>query len=376
MVESTTTTSKDDIPSLMTAAHQNGYGEAGDVLTLAYEVPVPRQLSSNQILVRVYAASINPIDWKLLNGNLSLIIRPSFPHIPGKDVAGVVINVGSSVKRLKIGDQVYGNVHNDEGAYAEYVRGKESQFALKPNNLTMIEAAAIPLACETSYQALFTKTSPSVGPKSKVFICGGASATGWFAIQMAKAVGAHVATTCSQRNFSLMEKLGYKIIQDTNEINDDPQQLLVIDYNNKDFGEVLQGQNYDLVYDCVGGEQQWLAARRILKRGGQFITIAGDDPEASISLNTVFTLGPRLLSRKLGSVFGSSHHSYMFHMISTSYSELDHMRTAYFETGKVKLLIDTVFDWQKDGVQALHKLYEKSKSGKAQGKLILKIADE
>jgi NADPH:quinone reductase-like Zn-dependent oxidoreductase len=208
MAEGAANQPDDSIPTMMTAAQQNGYGEARDVITLEHNVPVPRRLSSNQILVRVHAAAINPIDWKLLNGNLSLIIRFSFPHIPGKDVAGVVVDVGSSVKHLKVGDKIYGNLHSDEGTYAEYVRGNESQFALKPSNLTMVEAAAVPLACETSYQVLFIKASPRVGPGSKVFVCGGASATGWYALQLAKAAGAHVATTCSQRNFSLMEKLG------------------------------------------------------------------------------------------------------------------------------------------------------------------------
>ncbi|CAF1137288.1 unnamed protein product [Rotaria sordida] len=376
MAESTTSKTEDGIPSVMTAAQQNSYGEARDVITLRSDVLVPRQLSCNQVLVRVHAASINPIDWKLLNGNMSHVNRYSFPHIPGNDVAGVVVNVGSSVKRLKIGDKVYGNLSGDGGTYAEFVRGNESKFALKPNNLTMIEAAAVPLACETSYQVLFNKASPPIGPGSKVFVCGGATATGWYAIQMAKAVGAHVATTSSQRNFGLLEKLGYKIVQESDETKDDPQQLFVIDYNSKDFGQVLQDKNYDLVYDCVGGEQQWVAAQRILKRGGQFVTIAGDDPEASVSLKSALTMGTHIMSRKLGSVFCSSHHSYIFHLLHTSHQELDDIRTKYLETGKVKPLIDTVFDWQKDGVEAIYKLYEKSKSGKAQGKLILKITDE
>jgi NADPH:quinone reductase-like Zn-dependent oxidoreductase len=173
-----------------------------------------------------------------------------------------------------------------------------------------------------------------------------------------------------------MRIIGYKIVQESDEIKDDPQQLLVIDYSNKNFGEVLQGKNYDVVYDCVGGEQQWSAAQQILKRGGQFITINGDDPEATVSLKSAVTIGPRILSRKICSVFGSSHHSYIFHLLQPTYQELDDMRTKYLETGKVKSLIDTVFDWEKDGVEAIYKLYEKSKSGKAQGKLILKITDE
>ena len=192
----------------MKAAQQNGYGEARQVLTLRDDVPVPRVLSSKQVLVRVHAASINPVNWKLLNGNLSLVSRYSFPHIPGSDVAGIIVDIGASVKRLQVGDHVYGNLGINGGAYAEYVRDDQSMFALKPKNLSMVEAAAVPLACETSYQALFHKASPPIGQGSKLLICGGSSATGFFAIQLAKAVGATVATTCSQRNFSLMEQLG------------------------------------------------------------------------------------------------------------------------------------------------------------------------
>ena len=206
MAESTNTA--DGIPSVMKAAQQSNYGEVRSVLTLRDDVPIPRKLSSNQILVRVNAVSINPIDWKLLNGNLSLVSRYSFPHTPGSDVAGVVVAVGSGVKRFNVGDKVYGNAGIGGGSYAEYVRGNESMFALKPKNLSMEEAAAVPLACETSYQALFSKISPPVGAGTKILICGGSTATGLYAVQLAKAVQAQVATTCSQRNFSLLEKLG------------------------------------------------------------------------------------------------------------------------------------------------------------------------
>ena len=137
-----------------------------------------------------------------------LLVDYSFPHIPGNDVAGVVVDIGSGVKRFQVGDKVYGNVGMNGGSYAEYVRGNESMFALKPKNLTMEEAAAVPLACETSYQALFNKASPPIGAGTKILICGGSTATGLFAIQLAKAVGAQVTITCSQRNFSLLEKLG------------------------------------------------------------------------------------------------------------------------------------------------------------------------
>jgi NADPH:quinone reductase-like Zn-dependent oxidoreductase len=161
ITSSTTTTTTVVIPSTMKAAQQSNYGEVRDVLTLRDDVPVPQTLSSKQILVRVHAASINPLDWKLLNGNLSVMSRYTFPHIPGNDVAGVVVNIGSGVTRFQVGDKVYGNLGIPGGSYAEFVRGNETLFALKPKNLSMEEAAAVPLACETSYQALFKKTYTS-----------------------------------------------------------------------------------------------------------------------------------------------------------------------------------------------------------------------
>lgn len=188
-----------------------------------------------------------------------------------------------------------------------------------------------------------------------------------------------------------MPIVGYKLVHEYNPTASDPQELFVIDYNAQNFAQVLRGnfrysiffirhlyldQNYDLVYDCVGGEEQWIGAQQILKQGGQFITIAGDNPEVTISFSSVFTLGSRVLSRKLSSIFGSSRHSYILHFIHPVYQEMDDMREKYLETGKVKPLIDTVFDWRINGIDAVYQIYEKSKSGKAQGKLILNIADE
>jgi len=170
--------------------------------------------------------------------------------------------------------------------------------------------------------------------------------------------------------------LGYKIIQTKEEVNNDPQQIFVIDYNAKDFGEELKGQGYDVVYDCVGGEQQWTSAQKILKQNGQFITIVGDDSNAPLSLKSAASIGSNLIARKFWSVFSSDRHGYIIHFLKQTPEDLDDIRANYIETNKVKPLIDTVYDLKKDGVEALYSLYEKSKSGKAQGKLILKKSDE
>ena len=135
-------------------------------------------------------------------------------------------------------------------------------------------------------------------------------------------------------------------------------------------------EEYDVVYDCVGGQQQWISAQRILKRGGQFITIVGDDAKSVVSIKSAANMAASLVSRKFWSVFDSAHHGYVFHFLQQTAEELDEMRINYLEPGKVKPLIDTVYDWRNEGVEALFSLYEKSRSGKAQGKLVLNIADE
>ncbi|CAF1639449.1 unnamed protein product, partial [Didymodactylos carnosus] len=168
----------------------------------------------------------------------------------------------------------------------------------------------------------------------------------------------------------------YQVIYDKSELTNEEEQLLVIDYNQKDFGEEFKGENYDVVYDCVGGGQQWISAQQILKRHGHFITLAGDDTTSGFTMKYLVNLGSSLINRKFWSVFGSAHHNYIFHFLRISFEDLDDIRTNYIETRKLKPLIDTVFDWRKQGAEALYLAYEKSKSGKAQGKLILKIADE
>ncbi|CAF0893939.1 unnamed protein product [Didymodactylos carnosus] len=359
------------IPDRMKAAQQRGFGAIDQVLTVAIDVPVPRELKSDQILVRVHAASINPIDWKILNGNLSLIQKYSWPHIPGFDCSGIVVDVGPSVKRFRIGDCVYGNVSTEGGSYAEYVRGSQKLFALKPKNLSHIEASACPLACETSYQALFNHGK--VTKDSKVFICGGATATGLFGIQLAKAVGAHVATTCSERNLDILKnKLGLNIVQNP-ELGESLGDLLVINYQEKDFGIELNGQNYDVVYDCTGGYEQWSSAQHILKPGGKFITIVGDDKKSEINLKSILSVGSSLVNRKFWSVVNSSHPSYSLIFLRMSYEELDILRTNFFEKDLIKPIIDQTFDFDLHGLQGM---YEKSKSGKARGKLVLKIVTD
>ena len=127
----------------------------------------------------------------------------------------------------------------------------------------------------------------------------------------------------------------------------------MIDYKTRDFGEELRGENFDVVYDCVGGEEQWISAQKMLKPNGHFITIAGDDTRSVISIGWIWKTLSNILSRKFWSIFSSAHHSYAMHTHFHSSDYLDAMRVNYIEPGKVKPLLDTTFDWRVEGAEAL-----------------------
>jgi len=364
-----------NVPSNMRATLQSSYREARQVLTVKEGVPTPSDLSPKQVLVRVCAASINPIDWKMLKGNFSLLVKRSFPHIPGKDIAGEVVATGTQAKKFKIGDKVYGTLQPCDGSFAEYARCDESMISFKPSNLSMVEAAAVPLACGTSYQALFKRVTPPVSKDTKILILGGATATGLYALQLARAVGATVTVTSSLRNLPLFEKLGLEPVDTKSGPNDSEKRLFYINYREKDFGVELKGENYDVVYDCIGGNEHFKAAKNVLKPGGSFITIVGDDKTSVISVKSLICTAFQLFQRNICAFFTNCGQKYIFHLFSPTQKTLDEIREKFVETGKVIPLIDSVFDWQRDGTEAVHMLYDKCKSGAAQGKLVLKISD-
>jgi NADPH:quinone reductase-like Zn-dependent oxidoreductase len=192
------------------------------------EMPDP-ELGEDEVLVEVHAAGVNLLDSKIRNGEFKLILPYRLPLILGHDVAGVVVRVGSRVKRFKPGDEVYSRPDDFRiGAFAEFIAIKENSLAIKPKKLTMEEAASIPLVGLTTWQALIEKANLQKG--QKVFIQAGSRGVGTFAIQLAKHVGATVATTTSAANIDLVKGLGADI---------------VIDYKKDDFGKILR--DYDVV---------------------------------------------------------------------------------------------------------------------------------
>src|SRR5216110_3081883 len=224
------------------------------------EMPEP-ELRDADVLVRVHAAGVNVLDSKIRDGEFKLILPYRLPLILGNDVAGVVVRVGSNVRRFKLGDEVYARPHKDRiGAFAEFISINEDAVAIMPKNLTMEEAASIPLVGLTAWQALIERANLKKG--QKVLIHAGSGGVGTFAIQLAKHLGATVATTTSATNVALVKSLGADV---------------VIDCRTQDFEDILR--DYDVVLNSQDGKTLEKSLR-VLKRGGKLISISGPpDPE-------------------------------------------------------------------------------------------------
>src|SRR5438094_4184804 len=259
------------------------------------EMPEP-ELRDADVLVRVHAAGVNVLDSKIRDGEFKLILPYRLPLILGNDVAGVVVRVGSNVRRFKLGDEVYARPHKDRiGAFAEFISMNEDDVALKPKELTMEEAASIPLVGLTAWQALIERANLKKG--QKVFIQAGSGGVGTFAIQLAKHLGATVATTTSTANLDWVQRLGADI---------------VIDYTKDDFETLLH--EYDVVLHSQGGETLEKSLR-VLKPGGTLISISGPpDPDFAKEIGSTWIVGllMRLLSYRIRKKAQRQHVHYSF----------------------------------------------------------------
>jgi NADPH:quinone reductase-like Zn-dependent oxidoreductase len=227
---------------------------------LKYEdAPRPKP-QAGEVLVRVHAAGVNPIDWKVREGEMKDLWPHKFPLILGWDLSGVVEELGKGVSRFTVGDEVYGLPDPTRGgAYADYIVVRESELALKPKSLHHIRAAAVPLAALTAWQSLFD--TAQLQPGQRVLIHAGSGGVGHFALQLAKWKGAYVFATASTKNQDLLRELGV----------DEP-----IDYTQQRFENVAG--NIDIVLDTIGGETQersW----SVLKKGGVLVSLVQPPPE-------------------------------------------------------------------------------------------------
>lgn len=239
---------------LMQAIQVHDYGEP-DQLKLE-EIPQP-QPEEGEVLVRVYAAGVNPVDWKIRSGMLKAFRPSAFPYVPGADLAGVVERVGPGVTAFQPGQAVFGR--GSKGTYAEYALAPASALALKPESLRVEEAATIPVGATTAWQGLFDYGNLEAG--QRVLILGGSGGVGLFAVQFARWKGAQVLSTTSTGNVEFVRSLGAE---------------QVIDYTKTNLADAAR--DVDLVFDTVGGaalENAWPT----LKRGGVLVSIAGQPDE-------------------------------------------------------------------------------------------------
>jgi NADPH:quinone reductase-like Zn-dependent oxidoreductase len=234
------------------------YSYGGPDVLVYEDAPRPHP-GDGEVLVRVHAAGINPVDWKIREGHLKEMLQHTLPLVLGWDVSGVVEALGSGVTRLKVGDEVFSRPDiSRDGAYAEFIVIKESEVALKPKSIDHIHAAALPLAGLTAWQSLFDAGGLSAG--QRVLIHAAAGGVGTLAVQLAKWKGTHVIGTASARNHDFLRKLGVDQI---------------VDYQTVRFEEAVQA--VDVVFDTMGGDTQersW----KVLKRGGILISIASPPP--------------------------------------------------------------------------------------------------
>ncbi|MBI2327752.1 NADP-dependent oxidoreductase [Candidatus Curtissbacteria bacterium] len=240
----------------MKAIQINKYGGI-EVLELNQNAPEPDP-SEKQVLVEVYAASINPIDWKLREGYLKQMVPLSFPATLGGDFSGVVNKVGKSVTNFKIGDQIYGQagiLNGGSGSFAQFATANIDKVSQKPKNIDFVQASALPLAGVSALQALEDHIHLKKG--QKILIHGGAGGIGTFAIQIAKSLGAYVTTTVSSDDLNFVKSLGAD---------------QAIDYKNEAFEQLVK--NIDCVFDTVGGK---ITDRSfaVLKKGGIIVSMVG-----------------------------------------------------------------------------------------------------
>jgi len=314
------------------------------------DMPTP-ELREDEVLVEVHAAGLNLLDSKIRDGEFKLILPYRLPLILGHDVAGVVAKVGARVKQFKVGDEVYARVDDFRiGTFAEFVPVKEDSLAHKPKDLTMVEAASIPLVALTAWQALVERANLKKG--QKVFIQAGSGGVGTFAIQLAKHLGATVATTTSTANVALVKSLGADV---------------VVDYKTQDFEQILR--DYDVVLNSQDGKTLEKSLN-VLKRGGKLMSISGPpDPDfgKEIGVSWFVKLVMRLLSSGIRRRSKSRGVDYSFLFMKAHGRQLREI-ARLFDAGAIRPVVDRVFPFEQTN-EALDYV----RAGRAKGKVVVKL---
>jgi NADPH:quinone reductase-like Zn-dependent oxidoreductase len=323
------------------------YGKDG---LRAADVPEP-EVGDGDVLVKVSAAGINPLDKMVRNGEFKRLLKYQTPFVLGHDVAGVVTRVGAAVRGFQVGDEVYARPRDVRiGTFAEYIAIDQDDVAPKPDSLTLHEAAAVPLVSLAAWQALVDRAH--LTPGQKVLVHAGSGGLGSTVIQLAKHLGATVATTASGKNAGLVRGLGADVI---------------VDYTKEDFAEVLSG--YDVVLDSLGGENLEKSLT-VLKPGGQAIGVTGPpDPGFAKQLGAPKFMGVAmaLMSRKVRTQARKLGVSYSFLFMQANGAQLREL-AALYDAGHLRPLIDTTFPFDQT-LQAL----AYAEQGHANGKVVITL---
>jgi NADPH:quinone reductase-like Zn-dependent oxidoreductase len=315
------------LPKTMKAVRIHGYG-GPDMLEFD-EVPCPRP-AAGEVLVQVYAAGVNPVDWKVREGHLKDYLRHPLPMIPGWDFSGVVAATGPGANRFRKGDEVYSRPDlARNGAYAEYIAAREAEVAMKPRSLDHIHAASVPLACLTAWQALFDGAALAAG--QRVLIHAAAGGVGIFAVQLAKWKGAYVIGTASQRNHDFLRQLGADEL---------------IDYQATAFEDAVG--DVDVVLDTMAGEVQQ-RSWRVLKRGGILVSVLGPPSAQEAAAHGV----------RGKSIF-----------VQPNAAQLAQI-AELIDSGKLKTVVETIFP-----LAECRRAQELSEAGHVRGKIVLRVVDQ
>lgn len=310
----------------------NQYGEA-DVLQ--YQDVAEPQIQSDQLLVKVYGTSVNPVDWKIRSGQIQLLSGFNFPKLIGSDVSGVVVAMGEKVTEFQVGDLVYTFVNPlVGGAYAEYIAVAASHTALKPSNLSHAQAATVPLAGLTALQALLDLGEIRSG--QTILINGASGGVGSFAVQIAKVLQTTVTGVCSTANLERVKQLG----ADT-----------VIDYRQTDFTQ--QAAQYDIIFDAVG-KQSFYRCQNILKPNGIYIsTLPTPENLAAVAQTLLF---PGQKAKLI--------------LVQPRRRDLQALRT-WIEADQIQVVIDQTYPLS-EMIQA----HRQSQTGRTVGKIAIEMTQE
>lgn len=340
------------LPTQMTAMTVQKYGKNPIIKTT---IPMPN-VGDDDVLVKVHSASVNPVDFKIRNGDLRLILPFKTPLILGNDLSGTVVAVGNNVHEFVLGDEVFGRIDkirpNNQmgGTFAQFAVISKQNLAKKPANLDFNQSASLPLVALTAYQALTERMQATQG--DKVLIHAGAGGLGSVAIQIAKNLGLYVATTVSPKGAKLVESFGVDE---------------VIDYTKDDFSQKLT--NFDFVLDTIGGETL-LKSFQVVKKGGIVVSVSAlptaqfaDEWHLPFYKKWLFALASAKIC-KTAQRYGAK---YDFLFMRPSGEQLNVIKH-WIENGQLTPIIDKIFAFD-DTQQAL----EYQETGRAKGKIVIEV---